>query len=205
MEHDDMHYKTNITSIPVCINEHVIYLYGEITSPEDYTNVFGVLEEAMDDDVITLKISSPGGDLNTALEMYGAIKNCKANVKGVINSDCSSAASMIFLACDEWDVGPFAQMLVHEVSYGVYGKHSDNYDATLSYQSHFKNIISSVYKGFLSERDLLDVSRGKQLYLTADEITCRLVAMLESTLERLKQQEGGSNDKCENGNIQNDS
>ncbi len=183
MEHADLQNKTTIHTISLCTEEHVIYLYGEITSPEDYTNVLGVLEDCSEDDLVVLKISSGGGDLNTALELYDAIKKCKATVKGIINSDCSSAASMIFLACDEWEVGPFAHMLVHEVSYGLYGKHSDNVDAMVSYQAHFNNILSYIYHGFLSKDDLVDIARGKQLYLTSDEITCRLVSMRARTGE----------------------
>lgn len=167
-------YKTDIQTTTISSDIHNVYLHGEILGPEHYTNIIALLNSASENDVIRLNINSPGGSLDTAFQLYTEIKACDALVVGVISSDCSSAASVIFLACDQWEVGPFAQMLVHEASYGFAGKHSDIKDAVEAYQEQFYLALSHIYKYFLTEIELDDIFRGKQLYLGSQSIVERL-------------------------------
>ena len=91
-----------------------------------------------------------------------------------ITGDCYSAASILALSCDQCVVGRHANLLAHEVSYGVGGKGSDN----LSHVQHIKKIsdklIWDTYEGFLTDDEIESVLNGKELFLDSDEIVERL-------------------------------
>ena len=91
-----------------------------------------------------------------------------------ITGECASAASILALNCDQCVVGKHAELLAHEVRYGIGGKSSDN----LSHVQHIKKIsdklIWDTYEGFLTDDEIESVLNGKELFLDSDEIVERL-------------------------------
>ena len=108
------------------------------------------------------------------LSLLDAIETTEAMTIADITGECSSAASILALNCDQCVVGKYAEMLAHEVSYGVGGKGSDN----LSHVQHIKKIsdklIWDTYEGFLEDHEIESVLNGKELFLDSDEIIERL-------------------------------
>lgn len=68
---------------------------------------------------VTLTIDSPGGSASEAhaireqIEQYQA-RGPRATVTGVVNGECSSAASLVLQACARRRVGPNARLTVHD-------------------------------------------------------------------------------------------
>jgi ATP-dependent protease ClpP protease subunit len=150
-----------------------IYLSDSISGPEDYTEELQVLKEAKETDVIYIYINNGGGQVGTALQIVNNILNCKATVIGCIEGECHSAASYIFLACDEWEVNPHSLMLIHNYSAGHYGKGSDLIQATQKTHDWILSIMKDIYIPFLSE-DELSLVENKDMWLLTEEIESRL-------------------------------
>lgn len=75
-----------------------IYIYDEIT-PSDLSNL-ELINNLTESDTLIIHINSTGGDVNTAITLYNAIKTCKAKTESIIEGVAMSAASYVSLACE---------------------------------------------------------------------------------------------------------
>ena len=110
----------------------------------------------------------------TATMIINAITESQANVHGYIESNAGSAASLIFLACDNWSVSDDAELFVHTSSSGSFGKESETYEASVFYRKKIHKMMRSRYAGFLTETEIDQVLKGADLYFDAEGITERL-------------------------------
>ncbi len=69
-----------------------------------------------DSNKLVVYISSPGGDVELAIELYNFIKSMKCKVTMINMSYVSSAAVIVFLAGDERISLPFSSFYVHSIS-----------------------------------------------------------------------------------------
>jgi ATP-dependent protease ClpP protease subunit len=151
-----------------------VYLTGEIEAAADYIPLFDILRNAGSEDVIRIFINSPGGNFWTAMQFIAAINKSNAHIEGHIEGECHSAASMIFLACNSFNVPEFATMLCHFYTSGYRGKGHEISQWVDHQQPHYKNIINDIYKYFFSEDELKRMGAGTDFWLTGDEIVVRL-------------------------------
>ena len=157
-----------------------------------YRGVVNMLSQANEQDLVIFKLNSPGGNFTGLLSLLDAIDTTQATTIADITGQAASAASILALHCDQCVVGKYAEMLAHEVSYGVGGKGSDN----LSHVQHIKKIsdklIWETYEGFLDDDEIESVLNGKELFLDSEEIVERLNARDEyrkALAEALKEAE----------------
>lgn len=145
-----------------------------IMEPSYYRGIVNMLSNANEQDIVVFKINSPGGRMDGLLSLLDAIDTTEAMTIADITGECASAASILALNCDQCVVGNRAEMLCHEVRYGVGGKNSDN----LSHVQHIKKIsdklIWDTYEGFLTDDEIESVLNGKELFLDSEEIVERL-------------------------------
>jgi ATP-dependent protease ClpP protease subunit len=164
-------------------------------APKYYRNVVAMLMEAAPEDTVMFLVNSPGGLMDGLLTLLDGIAQTVATTVAVLVGQCSSAASMLSLHCDEVEVSDNATMLCHNISYGTGGKGSD----VLSHVQHVSKtadkLLRTTYKDFLTETEIDDMISGKEIYLDADEIQERLdnredarMASQKDTLEALKKQ-----------------
>lgn len=92
----------------------------ESTCPKD---VQDIVNAAMSGDEIEVYISSPGGVIDVGSEIYTLLRSAD-NVKIYITGEACSAASIIAMA-GYCEMAPTALMMVHCVSSGASGNHSD--------------------------------------------------------------------------------
>ena len=71
-----------------------------------------------DSNKLVVYISSPGGDVELAIELYNFIKSMKCKVTMINMSYVSSAAVIVFLAGDERISLPFSSFYVHSILTG---------------------------------------------------------------------------------------
>ena len=164
--------------------KYTIHINEEIMDASYYSVISDLLDNANEGDLVIFKVNSPGGQLSGLNTILDAIETTEATTIADIVGDCYSAASILALSCDECVAGSYANMLCHEVRYGVVGKGSDN----LSHVQHYKKIsdklIKTAYEGFLSAVEIQDVLNGKELFLDSEEIVERLKARAEYFQER---------------------
>ena len=109
----------------------------DATAPRDV-----VLPETGED--VEVHINSGGGDVYAGSEIYTALRAYSGHVTVKIVGVAASAASVIAMAGDTVEISPTAQIMIHNVSSGVYGDHKAfEHEATVL--KGFNKSIASAY------------------------------------------------------------
>lgn len=178
----------NLFNKPVVINKVTANIYGDIREVKQYENLLNCLRSLEEDDEITIYINSPGGCLDTALEIIRGFRECRGSITCLITGEASSAASLIALGAPSVVVGDFATMLIHNATYGVGGKAADIAKYVEFSQKRLRRILEEIYEGFLSPSEIEDVLEGKELWINAEEINERFVQRQSWQLQQQEQQ-----------------
>ena len=93
-----------------------LYLCGEILPPENYIDQFEIIRNAGENDVIRLHINSAGGDLSTAIQFNRVIQETQAQICASAEGYCMSAATMIFLAANMFEISDHCFFMFHNYS-----------------------------------------------------------------------------------------
>lgn len=126
------------------------------------------LEQAGGKD-IQLNISSPGGDVTAAAEIYTMLQQYSGKVTGTIQGIAASAASVISEACDHLVISPTATMMIHRASMWGEGNTND-FGHNAETLSKIDQTICNAYqaKTGKSRDEILDLM-DKETWMTADE------------------------------------
>lgn len=149
------------------------------------TQAIGELEEG---DQVKIRFNSPGGNAWGLVSLINAIKTTDAEVIGVIEGECHSAASILALHCQQIIVMPYSTMMVHASSYGTVGKDSDIVSHVTHATEWNRKLIESTYEGFLSTQEIKDVLNGREFWFNAEEMQKRFEARARH-LEKLAKME----------------
>jgi len=167
-------------SKPLTVNEYIVPLDEGIGDASYYRGVFQMLESASEGDLVRIKINNGGGSLTTALHFATLIRECAAPVIAEILCECHSAASVIALACDDWAVGPWAHMLVHNAEYGIGVAKAPDIEQHVAFsKKQLTRVLKEVYNGFLTAAEITKVTKGDQLYFDNNEISKKLDKLRE--------------------------
>jgi ATP-dependent protease ClpP protease subunit len=156
------------------------YLSGLITGPEDYIEWFNTIRSASDQDVVKIYINSSGGDLNTALQFMRVLSESPATVVCSVEGSCMSAATMIFLCADVFEVTPHSLFMFHNYSGGIFGKGGEIYDQAVFEREWSKQFLQYIYKDFLTSKEIDSLLENKDLWLHSEEVSNRVEALCEA-------------------------
>ena len=169
--------------------QYTVTIDEAFTEPSYYRGVVSMLMGASEEDTVIFLINSPGGRLSGLLTLLEGINMTDATTLAVLVGECSSAASMFALHCDQVFVSENATMLCHNVSYGTNGKGSD----VLAHVNHVaktsEKLLRSTYLNFLSEKEILELLNGQEIYLDSDEIKARLEQKQKATADQEQETE----------------
>lgn len=164
-----------VTSRPLA-TEYNFHLDDEVTGTGDYRELFEILRDCGDNDVVRISIANFGGNLHTCISIVGAIRDSKATVIGSLTSIAYSAASIIWLACDVREVFEHAGLMAHDASGWSFG----TFTQQLKQVEHNKKVLESlywdIYEGFLTDDEIEGVLNGGDIWLEYEEIIERLKA-----------------------------
>ena len=176
-------------NIKPAISLHTLYLTGEIESPDEYTDVFESIRMAGPSDVIKIHINSPGGDLFTAIQFMRVLKETEAKVITSVEGACMSAATLIFLAADQFEISDHSVFMFHNYSTFMYGKGGELFDGIMHDRKWSENLLRTEYEGFLNSEEVDAVLNGKDIWLDADEALERLKSFAKVQGEKRKAEE----------------
>jgi ATP-dependent protease ClpP protease subunit len=162
------------------------YLSGLITGPEDYIEWFNTIRSASDQDVVKIYINSSGGDLNTALQFMRVLSESPATVVCSVEGSCMSAATMIFLCADVFEVTPHSLFMFHNYSGGIFGKGGEIYDQAVFEREWSKQFLQYIYKDFLTSKEIDSLLENKDLWLHSEEVSNRVETLCEARTKELK-------------------
>lgn len=170
----------------VVFNQIVVTIDEPVKEPSYYRMVTHEISNLSEDDEVRIKFNSPGGNAWGMVSLLNAIKTTDAQVIGVIEGECHSAASILALHCQNVIVMPYGTMMVHACSYGTVGKDSD----IVAHVSHAtdwnKGLIESTYEGFLSPSEIKEVLSGREIWLNAEQMVERFEARAKFLEKKLK-------------------
>ena len=155
-------------------NLHEFYLSGEIESPENYVEWFQTIRHASEADIIKIYINSGGGSMDTAIQMLRALNETSATVVTSVEGMCASAATMIFLQGDNFEVSEYSMFLFHTYSGGTIGKGGEMWEQIQHERKWSEHLLRNIYKDFLTEKEITSLLENKDIWMDGTEVIKRL-------------------------------
>ena len=156
------------------VNVYEFYLNGEIESAENYVQWFDTIRHASSQDAIKIYINSPGGDVFTAIQFMRVLQETQANVIMSIEGFCASAATMIMLCGDSFEISEHSMFMFHNYSGGTFGKGGEMLDQLQHERKWSEKLLREIYKDFLTEEEITSVLDNKDIWMDGEEVAKRL-------------------------------
>jgi ATP-dependent protease ClpP protease subunit len=153
---------------------YTFYLCGEITTPDDYVDWFETIRNASETDIIKIHINSPGGNLFTAVQLMRVMAESSARILASVEGACMSAATMVFLAADGFEISENSMFMFHNYSGGTIGKGGEMYDNIMYERKWSDKFMRSVYDGFLTDIEIKSMLENKDIWMEPEEVFRRL-------------------------------
>jgi len=176
-----------ITKNEVVLREIGVHLDDEIGAPSEYRDLITLLFNSNENDIITLYINSPGGQLDSAMAIVEGMKITKSHVRCILLGACHSAASIISMYADEIIILDAAHALVHTASFGSIGNSNNIKTHTDFTVRQIEKFIHETYDGFLSPAELIQVKSGVELWFDADQIRTRIEKRIKYIADKAAQ------------------
>ena len=112
---------------PVVLSQRLVEISGGIAFDSMKKAQKEILDLASQgDDVIWVRINSPGGSVDAGLILIDTMKAVKAPIHCIVESSAYSMAAMLLTFCDKRYGLPHATFMLHEASYGTAGEDPQN-------------------------------------------------------------------------------
>lgn len=173
---DNNQHPTNFTTRTRSSTQYAIPLTGPIGEIHEYHELVNILAYATEADEIYIRLSSPGGSLETCDYLCRRMDECEAKITVEIGFTCASVASAIALQADDWVTYDSSTMMINSCSYSPgYGKESDIRGRVAFMERVNRDWFERTYHGLLAYEEFIDVlDNGKDLYFFADELRERM-------------------------------
>lgn len=162
------------------------YLSGAITQPEDYVEWFDTIRNATENDTVKIYINSQGGVVDTAIQFMRVLSETEAHVICSVEGSCMSAATMVFLCAQEFEITPFSLFMMHNYSGGMFGKGAELYDQAVFERKWSTEYFRYIYKDFLEEAEITSLLDNKDIWLTSTEVMERCQKLANARSKAVK-------------------
>lgn len=156
-------------------NTATIFLYGDIGSFDDELKAGDVVRELMEAGMtynnIDIRINCNGGDVDSGIAIFNAIRNSKSNIRMYVDGIAASMGSVIALCGKPVEMSKYARLMLHSIDGGCYGN-KEVLANTIKEIEALENVLATIYseKTGLSVEDIkATYFDGKDHWLTADE------------------------------------
>ena len=154
------------------------YLTEVIGAPSEYIDIIQTLRTAQPQDIINFHLNTPGGRLDTGMQLINAMKVCEGRVVAVLDSKAHSLGTLLFLAADEFVVHDDCMFMIHNFSSTIGGKGNEQESELLATLAWFRKLAHKYYVPFLTVEELQRVLDGKDMWMDSDEVRMRLERMV---------------------------
>jgi ATP-dependent protease ClpP protease subunit len=151
--------KTDLTML--FRKNNIIHLYCEIDRSVwmKFNEMLYEMNEDNSINEIILRISSGGGEVHYAFNIASLVENSKKPIHGIVDSECSSAALFILLACKTRKATRCSEFLIHEGSIEIDLKTTElikQYNAELVLEKETKDYILAKTKIKSKQYDIIN-------------------------------------------------
>lgn len=165
---------------------HEYYITGDIGEASKYTEWFNQIRHAGKEDAIKLYINSPGGDMFTTIQFIRCMRESGARVIASVEGACMSAATIIFLMADDFEVTPHSMFMFHNYSSASFGKGGEMKDQIKHESAWSEKLLREVYADFLTPSEIDAILANKDIWMDAEEVIKRLNSRKKTLEKRLK-------------------
>lgn len=158
---------------------HHFYLSEAVGAPNEYVEMIHIIMNAGPSDLIYIHLNTPGGRIDTGVQIVNALRSTQAKVITSLESEAHSLGTLIFLSGDEFVVHDDCLMMFHNYSGGIMGKGNEQVAQLEATVKWFNKLAKRIYIPFLSEEEFEKIIRGEDLWLDSDEIKERLQVMID--------------------------
>ena len=157
-------------------------LDGDIGDVSEYRELLDFLADAGQGDFLEIVFATNGGSVDTTIAILNAMAMTEAHLHGTLISSAMSGGSALFLSCHSHTVCENARFMIHEQSsWGVGGKASD-LAAYVEFETRaHKKLMTDIYSGFLSDKELEQFFCGKEFWFLGSEVIERLEKRAEQS------------------------
>lgn len=159
------------------------YLSGNVGAPSDYVEMIHRIATAGPNDTVFIHLNTPGGQVNTGVQLINAMQNSQAKIITILESQAHSLGTLILLAGDEIVINDNCLIMIHTFRGGVGGKGNElgaELDATSKW---FTDLARKIYIPFVTEDEFARILRGEDLWLHTPDIRKRLDRVIKSMAE----------------------
>lgn len=165
--------KDYVYGTPVA-TQYRYYLDESVSNPQDYHELFELLANAGENDLVRIIISNFGGSLVTCIAIVNAIRSTKAMTVGVLASVAYSAGGAIWLACEGQEVQQHVGFMAHDAQGGSFGSLFQQKQSIEHEMQILHSLYNDVYRGFLSEDEIEIILKNGDMWLSEKDICDRL-------------------------------
>jgi ATP-dependent protease ClpP protease subunit len=165
-----------------------LYLTGEITESEKYIEWYQLLQHATPFDTIYIHINSPGGYVDTTVQLMSAMRRCQGLIVASVEGFCMSGATMIFLTAHQHEIDDHSAFMFHTYSGANFGKGPDIFAAVTHDAQWIRNMMNDVYDSFMTPEEIESMLDGKDYWMNKGEVITRLDRFIKRREEKEKAQ-----------------
>ena len=155
------------------------YLNGELKEASEYVEWFDSMRHAGENDIIKIFINSYGGDIYSAIQFMSVLQDTNATVVCSVEGMCMSAATLVFLSADMFEVTPHSMFMFHNYSGGTIGKGGEMIDQIRHERKWSERLLREVYKDFLSEIEITSILDNRDIWMDGEEVINRIKLKIE--------------------------
>jgi ATP-dependent protease ClpP protease subunit len=152
------------------IQDFPLFVHESIESPTDVVHHVDVLRHLEEGDNVTMYVSGVGGCVSSVDLLIHEMQSAQArgvHIHCVCTGLLASAFSFIPLYADSFELSEGFHALLHAGSAGMSGTIPEFKASSAFTIKYMESRLRSVYKHFLSEKELDDMLEGKDLWLDA--------------------------------------
>lgn len=169
-----MSNKKDCVYVTPIATEYRYYLDESVSNPQDYHELFELLNIAGENDCVRIIISNFGGSLTTCLAIVNSIRACRAVTIGVLASVAYSAGGVVWLACEGQEVQQHAGFMGHDAQGGSFGSLYQQKQSIEHEMVMLRSLYEDVYEHFLSTQEIEVLLKNGDLWLNEKDIIQRL-------------------------------
>lgn len=165
-----------------------IYISDEFAEPLLYCEMIHVIRTATPNDTIYIHLNTPGGRLDTGVQLISAIRSSEARIVTVLDGVAHSMGALLFLCGHEMIIHDHAQLMFHTYSGGVFGKGSDIRGQTDATEDWFRIIANDICHPFMTKKEIQRMLKGEDFWFQTEQIEQRLEKMGEILMKQAQEQ-----------------
>lgn len=156
-----------------------IYISEAIGEAVEYVDMIHRIATAGPADTISVHLNTPGGQLDTGVQIINALQNTQARVVTILEGVAYSLGTLIFLVGDEMVVNDHCMMMFHNFNSGLMGKGNEITLELEATNKWFATLAKQIYVPFLSDDEIHRLHRGEDIWMQSPEIRKRLIHMIK--------------------------